>query len=126
MFRQTSETKTRARRSGRKVASRPVLPASHLARIKDLNLNTVSYLNTAIKAIRDGEERQEWLPRDIIGPDGKTLIVYRSKDSDYLIDGWETWYDGMFGGRFETILSALAWVERAQDIRAGRAKDFGA
>lgn len=101
------------------------LPASHFERINQLELTIVSYLSLSRRVVgADSREREEWLPRDIVGRDGKTLIVYRRSDSEYGIDGWEPWHDGMFGGRRADILSALAWVERARDVRAGRAKDF--
>ena len=80
----------------------------------------ISYLNATMI---DGE-RVYWLPRDIIGTDGKTLIVYRKADDTCRIDGWEPWHDGMFGGRRENVESAFAWVQRAKDMRAGKAKDF--
>lgn len=85
--------------------------------ISALGLREVSYLNIAV----DGW----WVPRDIIGTDGKTLIIYRlSSDGEYSINGWETWHDGMFGGRYESIYSALAWVAKAKEVRAGVATDF--
>lgn len=85
----------------------------------DDRFRVVSYLRTTTP---DGKN---WLPRDIIGKDGKTLIVYRlAADGEYRIDGWEPWHDGMFGGRRENVQSAFAWVERAIAVRAGTAKDF--
>lgn len=98
---------------------------SHLARIDKLGLRTVSYLNKFVPCrVGDDETRNEWLPRDIIGLDGKTLIVWREIDRDYSIAGWVPWHDDMFGGRYPSIHSALNWVERAIAIRAGTAKDF--
>lgn len=111
----------------RKIKARNVetLPASHLIRADELGLRAVSYLNVSRRVhFSDGEQREEWLPRDLVGGDGKTLIVWRHLDGSYAIPGWEPWHDGMFGGRYADILNALAWVERARDVRAGRAKDF--
>lgn len=93
--------------------------ASHLARISVMGLRTVSYRNVS-QRYDDGSD--EWLPQDIIGLN--TLIVYRISDDRYSIAGWEPWHDGMFGGRYSDIHNALAWVQRALDIRAGRAIDF--
>lgn len=104
----------------KKQIARP-LSESHLQRIGVLGLRAVSYLHEAV-ACANGTT--EWLPRDIIGADGKTLVVHRKADDVYTIDGWEPWHDGMFGGRYASIHNALAWVERAIDIRAGRASNF--
>lgn len=103
----------------------PSLPASHLIASDKLGLRVVCYLDKAVLVrLEDGEERNEWLPRDLVGRDGNSLIVYREPDRHYSIAGWEPWHDGQFGGRRESILSALAWIERAKDVRAGRADSF--
>lgn len=99
----------------------PYRPANFLADADALGLNVVSHRHEAIEC-DDGVRR--WLPRDLIGRDGKTLIVYREIDREYSIAGWEPWHDGMFGGRYPTISSALHWVSVALDVRAGRRSDF--
>ena len=100
----------------------PPLPASHLRRAQALKLRAVSYRNEACRVADGGEE---WLPRDLIGEDGKSLIVWRSAaDGGYSVDGYHPWHDGMFGGCYPEIHNALAWVERAIAVRAGTAKDF--
>ena len=104
-----------------KIAASPKLPDSHLDRIRALNLTVVCYLNESRK-VSDGS--REWLPRDIVGKDGKTLIVWREADRDYSIAGYNPWHGGMFGGRYAEIHNALAWVECAIDVRAGRRSDF--
>lgn len=103
----------------------PVLPAvfssADLERIGDLGLTVIAHQS---KAVVDGG-RVLYAPRDLIGKDGKTAILFRfASDGEYNIDGWEPWHDGMVGGRRECLSSALAWVERARDIRAGKASDF--
>ncbi len=105
-----------------KVAAPPPLPASHLQRIKDLGLYVVSYRNES-RLVVDGSE---WLPRDLIGKDGKTLIVWRpaGPDSGYDVAGYHPWHDGMFGGCYPEIHNALAWVECAIGVRNGTRKDF--
>ncbi len=98
------------------------LPGNFHAWADELGLNVITWLNIAVMC-EDGVSR--WLPRDLIGSDGKTLIVYRSKtDGVYSIDGWEPHHAGMNGGRYESFESALNWLKRAQDIKAGRAENF--
>jgi hypothetical protein len=68
-----------------------------------------------------------WLPGDMIGTDGKTLIRWHPAGQGpvaYGVDGWHTWHDGMSGGCYTHVSSALAWVERARDIRAGLKETF--
>ena len=109
-----------------KTVSKPALPQSHLCRIDALGLTTISYSRDAVLVqLPDGDTRAEWLPRDLIGTDGKTAIIHRNaNDGNYSIDGWEPWHDGMFGGRYESIHSALHWVEVARDVRAGKRDNF--
>lgn len=93
-------------------------PPNILAMTSDLGLRVVSYQS------KTDESGKYWLPRDVVGQDGKTLIVYREADREYSIAGWCPWHDGMFGGRKSSYLNALAWVQRAMDVRSGKAKDF--
>ena len=106
-----------------KVAPPPPLPASHLRRAQALKLRAACYRNEARKVADGGEE---WLPRDLIGEDAKTLIIWRpaGPDSGYDVAGYHPWHDGMFGGCYPEIHNALAWVERARAVRAGTEKDF--
>lgn len=102
-------------------AASVVRPANFQAIAHDLCLRTVSYLNKSLEC-DDGVSR--WIPRDLIGEDGKSLVIYRTADREYAIDGWEPWHDGMFGGRHESILSALHWIKTAMGVRAGTITDF--
>jgi hypothetical protein len=109
----------------RVVKPTPAVTKTDHARLADLGLTVISYQNVATAPDENGGTY--WLPRDIIGRDGKTLIRwYEAGDSGntYASHGWEPWHDGMFGGHYESLSSALAWVERARAIRAGTATDF--
>ncbi len=99
------------------------LPESHLRRAQALGLRAVCYLNTS-REVADGS--REWLPRDLIGDDARSLIVWRpaGEDSGYGVAGYHPWHDGMFGGCYPEIHNALAWIERAKAVRAGTARDF--
>lgn len=101
------------------------LTSSHLVRCDAMNLRIVTFLPKAVTVrLADGSERREWLPRDIVGRDGMSLIVHRPADANYNFDGWQPEHDGMFGGRSRDIHGALNWLQRAIDVRAGRASDF--
>jgi hypothetical protein len=63
-------------------------------------------------------------PLHMTGDDGKTFVLFSPADTLYGFDGWVPHHDGMNGGRYRTIESALAWVHRARDVRAGKATDF--
>lgn len=92
--------------------------------IDEMELTVTCYLDEAIE-VTGG--RQLWLPADLIGKDGKTLITYRhvgDKRNSYSASGWFPYHDHMHGGMHTTIHAALAWVQRARDIRAGRADHF--
>ena len=89
-------------------------------RVEALGLRVVSYTNFTVLRPSGGC----WVPRDMLGTDGKSLIIYHYADKDYAIDGWSTWHDGMFGGRYFSLGGALSWLERAIAVRAGREKDF--
>lgn len=91
------------------------------AECEALKLRIVSYQERHITV--DGGNW--WIPRDVIGRDGKTLILWRkTEEAGYAVDGWHPWHDGMFGGCYATFDAALAWVRRAREIRAGTATDF--
>lgn len=90
--------------------------------INALALTVMSYLH---KTVTLGENCY-WVPENLIGKDGKTAILFQpSTTGNYRFDGWEPWHDGMFGGRVESLDSALAWVKRAREVRAGTEEDFG-
>jgi hypothetical protein len=103
------------------------IPASHLDLMRDMNLTAISYLN-ASRDVRSGAKyRREWLPRDVVANDGLSLLVHRGAGdlhNGYSFAGWDCWHDGIFGGMREDILSALAWIQRARDVRSGAARDF--
>ena len=109
----------------KRTAPAPQFPESHGMWAQALGLRAICYLNTAREVRYEGGTRSEWLPRDLVGRDGLSVVIYHKADDHYAIDGWEPWHDGMHGGRNVDILSALAWIERAKAIRAGTAKDFG-
>jgi hypothetical protein len=96
-----------------------------IQRAEAMGLNVIGHMNMTEDA---GGGIRHWLPQDMVGRNGKTLIVFRpaSQHSGYSIDGWFPSHDGMHGGCHESPHGALAWVQRAMDIRAGRAKDFRA
>lgn len=88
------------------------------------DLTVIAYLREAVPD-PNGLGASYWLPRDLIGNDGKTAIIYRlASDGEYSINGWEPWHAGMFGGRYENVANALAWVDRAIAVKAGKARDF--
>lgn len=89
--------------------------------IKELGLRVVSYLPGAEVMVGD---RILALPRDLVGCDGKSLLVHRVADRDYAIDGWCVEHDGMFGGRYPDINNALCWLRTAHDVRAGKRDTF--
>jgi hypothetical protein len=100
---------------------RDTRPANFYETIADLGLRVISHSTTTI-VCSDGTPR--FLPRDLVGRDGKTVVIWREKDRKYAIDGWEPWHDGMSGGRCSTIGAALGWVQTAKDIRAGKRSHF--
>lgn len=108
----------------------PQLPASHHAEMQELGLRAVYYLGGSIEVQSCGcEPKREGLPADIVGADGKTLIAFRPPGRDpgcngYDFAGWTPFHDGMNGGAYRDLSSALWWVRRAMDIRAGRKSDF--
>jgi hypothetical protein len=105
----------------------PPLPPSYGERIRQMGLRVVSYTSDAENVMSSTGERTEWLPRDIIAEDGKSMIIFRAKGdktNNYNFSGWDCWHDGMFGGMRENLHSALAWIEAAREARAGIRSDF--
>jgi hypothetical protein len=97
------------------------LPRDHLIWAQDLGLRTVTYLNKSIE-VEGG--RKCWLPRDLIAMDGSCCVIWQPADREYNFDGWRPEHTGMFGGRYRTITSAFAWIERAKAVRAGTESNF--
>lgn len=115
----------RARRlkpwDGKPLAAAPIFTVADVARMRALDLTVMCYRR---ENSRDGDMLLG-VPRDIVGTDGKTAILWRDGgDGNYSIDGWEPWHAGMSGGRCEHMASALGWLERARAIRAGTATTF--
>ena len=105
-------------------AAAPALPGDFQAQAHGLGLSIITYLNTAVMCA-DGVSR--WLPQDMIGTDGATAIFYRPAGfGNYDFAGWEPHHKFMNGGRYRSIESALWWMQRAYDIKAGKAEDFRA
>lgn len=105
-----------------KVQLPKALPENFLAIADSLNLRVVCYLHESVEC---SNGHTYWLPQDLIGHDGKTLIIYRrAHEGNYSVAGWEPWHDGMFGGRSTTIHGALHWVKTAYGVRAGTVQDF--
>lgn len=113
----------------------PLDPARNiLVLTEELGLRVVSYMNVTTEAYANGT--RYWIPRDCFATDGKAAIIWRMCEGDrrdvpgvaYAIDGWEPWCDGlcgtMHGGRYDTYESALSWMRRALEIRAGRDTHF--
>jgi len=89
------------------------------------DLTLLGMMNLRVMCFRPETVGNVGVPRDIIGLDGNTAILWRSaSESRYEFDGWAPWHDGMNGGHRKTLASALHWVQRARDIRAGSATDF--
>ena len=73
------------------------LPRSHLDRIKAMGLTVICYSNVCItvEPRANGEPRSaEWLPRDLVGDAGKTVIIFRpandgNPNPNLTIDGIE-------------------------------------
>ena len=107
------------RRNAPEPETSPRITTADHERMAAMNLRVMSYQTVA--------EGGYWLPRDIIGADGKTAILWRAAGEGpvaYAVDGWHPWHDGMFGGCCAHLASALAWVQRARDVRAGKASSF--
>ncbi len=63
-------------------------------------------------------------PRDLIALDGSCCILWRPADRTYNFDRWEPEFSGWFGGPCRALESAFIWLDRARDIRDGKASDF--
>lgn len=111
-------TKTRARGTAAPPPEdTPIVTRDDLTLLGTMNLRVVCFRREVVGNVG--------VPKDIIGQDGATAILWRSRnDPNYDFDGWEPWHDGMIGGRYKLLASALSWVQRARDVRAGKATDF--
>lgn len=96
-------------------------PPNFYETITDLDLRVITHRRDTV-VCSDGTPR--YLPQDLVGNNGKTVVIYREVDRQYAIAGWCPWHDGMFGGRYVTIGGALAWVRAAIEVRAGKRADF--
>ena len=73
----------------------------------------------------DTEGRRWWIPEIVAGADLALLVWRAADDGGYPVDGWEPHLGPhMHGGRRTTLASALAWLQRARDVRDGKARDF--
>lgn len=89
----------------------------HLARMAELGLIATSWLPDPPVKVGD---RLLSLPRDLVGTDGKTSIIYRSaSEPNYDFAGWEPWHAGHHGGRYREIGHALGWLERMRRESVG-------
>lgn len=105
----------------RQTVEAPRKPGNFHARAAACGLNTICYLPQAVEC-EDGVLRA--LPRHMIGKEGDRAIIYETADDTYDFAGWSPSHTSMFGGRRQSVESALLWMERAIDVRAGREKDF--
>lgn len=88
--------------------------SDHLARMTELGLVATCWLPDPPVKVGD---RWLSLPRDLVGTDGKTVIIYRAADAAYDFAGWEPWHAGHHGGRYRSICHAFGWLERIrQDL----------
>jgi hypothetical protein len=105
-----------------------------LARVNRMGLRVITYTNATTEPNANGT--RYWIPRDCIARDARAGIIHRASNGDrrdlpgpaYDFDGWEPWADGpfgaMFGGRYRTFDAALGWLQRAFDVRDGKADRF--
>ena len=91
--------------------------------MRAMDLTVMSYQDTATAPGDDG--RSYWLPRDVAGADLALILWRAATDGNYRFNGWEPQLGPHHhGGRRKTLASALAWVQRARDVRDGKAKNF--
>ena len=116
-------TKPRARgKAAPPPQDEPIVTRDDLTLLGMMNLRVMCFRHEVVGTPSVG---YVGVPKDIIGLDGNTAILWRSaSESRYEFDGWDPWHDGMAGGHKKTLASALHWVQRARDIRAGTATDF--
>lgn len=67
-----------------------------------------------------------WVPRDIAGPDLALILWREAGTGNYGFDGWAPQLGPhRTGGRYQSLGNALGWLQRARDVRDGKAADFG-
>lgn len=101
---------------------RPIYTAADLDTYRAMNLTVMSYQNRAIPVY---DEQSHWLPQHLMGADLALVLWCPAGTGNYNIDGWQPQL-GPFthGGRYPCLASALAWVQRARDVRDGKHSDF--
>jgi hypothetical protein len=90
-----------------------------------MGLEVMSYFNRTTGL--DGEGRTYWIPEHIAGADGAFILWRYATDpkNNYKLDGWFPQIGPhIHGGFHSSITSALAWIQRARDVRDGKVKDF--
>lgn len=90
---------------------KPALPPSHLQAAAALGFEIMSYRNEAITVrTRDGSERSEWLPADMINFEKRQYIRFcRAGEGAYGFDGYEPTDGRNWGGRYPTPHGAFGW-----------------
>ena len=101
----------------------PVVTPEDIQRTQDMGLTVMSYLDASTLPGADG--RSYWYPRILAAPDLALIIWVPDDEGNYNFCGWEPQLGPhTFGGRRERLSSALAWVQRARDVRDGKVSDF--
>lgn len=87
-----------------------------------MGLTTMRYRREASPPDADG--KTWWIPEIVMGAN-LALIIWRAAGDSYAVDGWQPQLGAnTYGGRYESLTNALAWLQRARDVRDGKAKDF--
>ena len=90
--------------------------------IDAMGLTVMRYRREASPPDADG--KTWWIPETVMGAD-LALIMWHAAGESYAIDGWEPQLGAhMHGGRYETLAIALAWLQRARDVRDGKRQNF--
>ena len=111
---------TTSNRRKPKAVIAPALPSSHLDAIDAAGFEVLSYGHNSQRVIcSDGSERSEWLPQDMINWE-KKLFVKWCTDDQYSFHGWQPQKGHQFGGRYDTVQSALAWFTWMEQQEAAR------
>lgn len=100
--------------------ARPPAPPDYAtlhARMGEMELTVMSYQNRV--------EGGWWIPKHIAGADLALILWYEAGTGNYSGAGWEPHLGAhVHGGRHDSLGNALAWVQRARDVRDGKAADF--
>lgn len=93
----------------RKPLPTPALPPSHLEAIRAAGFDVIGWQHVAVRVrCADGEERNEWLPRDLVHWEKRLFISY-GIHAGYPDPGWSPTDGRHWGGHHDTVTSALAW-----------------